>query len=63
LIEEGLSVEGGKVLVEIDCEKVEVSDSVLENSLVVSVGLEELRCSFSGNWTNLSIATGVSGNK
>jgi hypothetical protein len=60
LIEEGLAVESGKVLVEIDGEKVEVADSVFEDSLVVSVGLEELGCSFSGNGTNLSITTGVS---
>jgi hypothetical protein len=63
LIEEGLSVKGGKVLVEIDGEKVEVSDTVFEDGLVVSVGLEELGCSFSGNWTNLSITAGISGNE
>ena len=63
LIEERLSVKGRKILVEIDGEKVEVSDSVFEDSLVVSVGLEELGCSFSGNGTNLSITTGISGDE
>jgi hypothetical protein len=60
LIEEGLAVESGKVLVEVDGEEIEVADSVLEDCVVLAVGVEELGGCFGGDGTDLSVTAGIS---
>jgi len=56
-------VEGRKVFIEIDGEEVKVSNAVFEDCLVISIGVEELRCGLGSDRTDLSITAGISRNK
>lgn len=49
-----------ELLVEVDCEEVEVPRSSLENGLVVSEDIVEIVRSFCSNWSDLLITSCVS---
>ena len=63
LVEEGLAMEGGDVLVEVDGEEVQASCASLDRSLVMLQDVVEIIGCFCGDWSDLLVASGVAGDE
>jgi hypothetical protein len=63
LVQHRLAMERSYVLIEVDCEKVQVPDASIDRSRIVPQHIVKVGCSLCGDGSNLLVAASISGNK